>query len=469
LKRHCSVSSKLAEFIFNISIKDIPERIINYAKERTLDIIGACVAGSHSWNYNLKIIKGLTQINVGNSSIIGRTERLSCPSAAMVNSAYGHALELDDGHKNAGVHAGTVIVPTALAVGELLHSKGEDILVSIILGYDIIYRVARTMNPMLIKKGFYPSSVCGTLGAATTATKLLSLNAKEISNALGLAGLQTAGIREASLSAQSSKSVMVGHASFTGIISAWLAQGKLVGPNSIFEGKYGLLNIMSNKVNYENIIHNLGERFEVSDTYVKLYPTCRHIHPIIEGIIHLKEKYGFTLSDVERVIIGTHEIALDVIGKIYRPENMEQAQFSLPYITAIVLKFGSIGIQHLKKDYLLDQDLLKIARLVEVKLDNKVNNMFPGKRGASIELILKSGEKLKEVVYILKGSPELPVDWNTIYKKYINCTTGVFLEKEANRLADQIHNLEKIEDITKVMSLLVREDKTDNELSGISE
>lgn len=454
-----SISEQIAGFIAVADFNDIPECTLSYTKERVLDIIGACLAGSRGWQYSTGIVKGLKGLAMGSSTVIGCRERLSCPAAAMVNTAFGHAMELDDGHKNAGVHAGTVVVPTALAVGETLHSSGKEVLASIVLGYEIIYRIARNINPAQITKGFHPSATCGTFGAAAVTAKLLGLNEKQIGAALGLSGLQTAGLMEATISGQASKGVMVGHAAFAGIVSAWLSKEDIVGPDSIFEGRHGVFNTMSEKIDRENVLKGLGTRFEIADTYTKLYPTCRHIHPVIEGIIGLKERYGFSEDDVLEVAVGTHKVAAELTGNIFGPEDSAEARFSTPFITAIALKEGTVGMRHLEAGFLTDPHIREIAQLVRVRVDEEIDSIFPRKRGARVAVVLKDGTRLENTIFDLKGSPGLPVDRDIINNKFIACASGVLPQERISQIIAITDRFEDLEDVGIIMKLLCQQEE----------
>lgn len=449
-----SVSEKLADFIVNTEFPLLPANTVAMAKERVLDTIGACIAGSRGWDYSQELVQGLKELGLGEASVFSSKERLSCPAAAMVNSAYGHALELDDGHKNAGVHAGTVVVPTALAVGETVHASGRDLLTAIVLGYEIVYRIACSINPAQIKKGFHPSATCGVFGAAAAAAKLLGLNRQQTANALGLAGMQAAGLMEATLSGQGAKCVMVGHASLAGVISARLAKEGLPGPSSVFEGRYGLFNTMSENVLKEDLFKELGKTYEIADTYVKLYPSCRHIHPAIESILSLQEDYRFSVQEISKVVTGTHEVAVNLTGHIYVPEDAAEARFSLPYIIAVALREGTVGIRHLGQEYLLAPEIRETARLVEVKLDEEVNGVFPARRGARVQVMLKDGRVLEKTTYILKGSPDLPVGWHEIYNKFLECAAGVADPEKIEELVTVIRNLEELSDVNEIMKCL---------------
>lgn len=449
-----SISQKFAYFIQSTYFEDLPDDIVSFTKERILDTISACIAGSYGWEHNKELIKSLACYGLGQGTIIGRKEKASTAAAAMINSTYTHAVELDDGHKNAGVHAGAVVIPAALAVAEQQGSSGKEFLTAVVLGYEVAYRLARHMNPAEIEKGFHPSATCGALGAAAAAAKLLHCDAASIANALGLAGLQAAGLMEATLSAQSSKCVMVGHGALAGVTAAYLAKDGFPGPIQIFEGKSGLLQAMSSNVDIESITAGLGERFEIVDTYVKLYPTCRHVYPAIEGILAIREEYSFDLENIEKIIVGTFPIAVNLTGSIYEPEDSAKARFSAPFSVAVALKEGTVGMNHLDKKSLMRKDLRNLARLVDVRVDEDIVKEFPKKRGAKVQVYLNDGSLFEKTVFKLKGSPDIPVGWDELNQKFMNCSSNVLTKKKSADVIEAIRKLDELASVTQLLSLL---------------
>lgn len=57
-------------------------------------------------------------------------------------------------------------------------------------------RLSEAMNPSLRDRGFHTTPTCGVFGAAVAAARLLRLDAAGLVSALGLAGVQTAGLME---------------------------------------------------------------------------------------------------------------------------------------------------------------------------------------------------------------------------------------------------------------------------------
>jgi len=63
-----------------------------------------------------------------------------------------HADETDDITVGFGVHAGSGSVAPALAVGELKKATGKQLINAVVLGYDIITRVTKSMDRVQVRK-----------------------------------------------------------------------------------------------------------------------------------------------------------------------------------------------------------------------------------------------------------------------------------------------------------------------------
>lgn len=450
-----SLAGSLAKNISNVAYESLPDATIQRAKERILDIVAAILAGASAWDYTDTLTHTLSSVfPTGDATLFGQKEKQSLPVAAMINASLGHSLELDDGHKNAGVHAGTVVIPVAFALGEAMHVSGKKLLTAITIGYDVAYRFATNMSPLLIQKGFHPSAICGGVGATATAGMLLSLNDSQMANALALCAIQVAGLMEATQSGQASKSVMVGHSALTAVLSAYCAKGGIPGPTLAFEGKAGLLQAMSTDVNARKITEGFGERFLIEDTYVKLYPTCRHTHAAIEGIIAMKNEHGFRNSDIDAITVGTFPIAFTLTGKIHRPTTSQDAQFSLAYCVATALLTGGFGMKDLEVQSLNIPERQELDRKVDVYIDDDISAVFPEKRGALLKIRLTDGRVLQKSVFTLKGSPDMPIGWEDLLVKFRNSSGSRFDDANVKAIAESLAHVESLEDITPLVRLL---------------
>lgn len=451
------LTERFADFIYDTNFENLPADIVSLAKERILDSVGAILAGAGNWTYRDKFLAACKEQGLGDCSAF-TTGDLKFPAAraAMIDATFGHSVELDDGHKFAGAHAGTVVVPVAFTLAEKYGLTGRDVINSVVLGYDIVYRIAAAMAPAQIDKGFHPTSNDDTLGAAATAGKLLGLNKEQLANALGLAGLYASGLMEATVTGQLSKCVMVGNAAASGMAAVYYAKEGMEGTTSVFEGKNGFFFAKSQNVDAEKVCEGLGEKFVITDTYSKMYPTCRHAQPAIESALNLMEEYHFGPEDVDHVWVGTHEVAYTLTGKIKEPKDSGQAKFSSAYGIAVALYEKGFGVCHLNPEYTSDPKYLELANRVTVEQDADVQAVYPTKRGAKVKIFLKDGRELSTEVYDLKGSPGNPVGFEEIKNKFVSNVKSMMSGEDLNRLIDMIMNLDQMDSVEPIMEILTR-------------
>ena len=171
------IQNELASFIANCDWEKIAPHFKEDAAYRVLDWIGCAVAGEHYPQVEIAQKYFIENGDQGNSTVIGHQTKCSPRTAAFLNGIAGHICELDDGHRTAIGHPGSIAVPTALALGEHLNASGADVLKAVILGYEVFSRLGRTVNPSHYRT-WHTTGTCGTIAAAAAAASLLKLSAE---------------------------------------------------------------------------------------------------------------------------------------------------------------------------------------------------------------------------------------------------------------------------------------------------
>jgi len=448
------LTQKFAAFIAGTNYGDLPEQVAGMAKERIMDTLGAAIAGSVNWEYAVQLREACKKLGSGNCRVLGGEHCYPAAHAAMINAAYAHSVELDDGHKNAGCHAGAVVVPTALTMAQALGKSGKELITAVALGYEVTYRIAAHVNPAQINKGFHPSSNCGAYGAAAVAGKLMGLNEEQLANALGQAGMLASGTMEATKSGQRAKCVQVGNAAYNGILAATLAGSGMEGCLTALEGPNGFFATQSENVDVEAVCRDLGKVYTIGDTYNKMYPSCRHAQPGIEAALELGTEHRIDPDDVAAIRIGTHRVAYELTGIIKEPKNSGEAKFSLAYGSAVALREHGFGVASLTEKSYTDPETLRLADRVTCEIDPDVQALFPQKRGAKVRIELKDGTVYEKELYDLKGSPGNPVGWEELQAKFEANARAVLSDGQTDRLLHTLKRLEQLEDLAGLTELL---------------
>lgn len=448
------LTQKFAAFIAGTNYDDLPGQVVMLAKERIMDTLGAAIAGSVNWEYAAQLREACKKLGSGECSVIGGEKCYPAAHAAMINATYAHSVELDDGHKNAGCHAGAVVVPTALTMAQAMGKSGRELIAAVAIGYEVTYRIASHVNPAQINKGFHPSSNCGAYGAAAVAGKLMGLNEEQLANALGQAGMLASGTMEATKSGQRAKCVQVGNAAYNGILAACLAQTGMEGCLTALEGPNGLFATQSENVDVEDVCRDLGKVYTIGDTYNKMYPSCRHAQPGIEAALDLGVEHRIDPADVAAVHIGTHKVAYELTGIIKEPKNSGEAKFSLAYGSAVALRRHRFGVAELMERSYTDPETLRLADKVTCEIDPDVQAVFPKKRGAKVRIELKDGTVYEKELYDLKGSPGNPVSIGELERKFMSSAGAAMPEIRAQQLLELLRDVEALDSVDGLVSLL---------------
>jgi 2-methylcitrate dehydratase PrpD len=447
----------LAEFIHGLGFEDLPEDVVASAKLLLLDYLAAAMAG---YRINRVFNEALWAVMGGmggkkESRVFFHRERLPAPAAALLNAAYGHGADMDDGHRTAQGHPGVAVMPTALALAEAHHLGGRDTILALVAGYEIFVRLATAINPSHLARGFHTTGTVGTIAAAAAAAKALKLPLSGVRNTLSLAALQAAGLLEVAESGQMAKPLHPAKAAFNGILSARLAQAGAEGPRQALEGRQGFIKAFADQVDLDILWKDLGKEFQILSCYCKLYPACRHTHAAIDAAVSLKQSGPASLKLLEKVKVHLYPAGINLTGSIHEPRNADEAKFSLAYTVATALRRGNFTLQDLDVAKRFDRETRQMAAKIEIISDPQLESRQANIRGARVELIMKDGTTRQAEVKLPQGEPEVPGRQSAIELKLGFCAETLFREDQIKAIARTVQRLEGLKSLNPLTRLLV--------------
>ncbi|MEM2338974.1 MAG: MmgE/PrpD family protein [Nitrososphaerales archaeon] len=454
---------KLASFYTKLKFNDLNEEVINSAKRCTLDLLGVAIGGS-----NLPSSKKVVNIvkSMGGkleSSVIANDLKVPSPNAALANGVMAHGLELDDVDNESSTHPGAVIIPTALAVAEKVEASGKEFILAITSGYDLMLRIGAALIPSAhYARGFHPTATCGAFGAALTASILMGLDTNEVMNALGIAGSQASGLMEFLSDGSWTKRLHPGWAAHSGIIASLLAKEGFTGPKTILEGKHGFIKAHTDHYDMNKLIEGLGERFLINEVSIKPHACCRYIQPAIDAVLKIVKENEINPKDIDEVIIGTVKTALPIVVEPielkYKPRNIVDAQFSMPFSISVAILKGRAFINEYTEEMIKNDEVLNIAKKVKVINDPELDKLFPKKWQAKAKIKLKNGKIYESHVEAPKGDPENPLTDKELEDKFRILVQGKLLEDKINEAIKMIHKLDKLSNIKEFVHLFTIEE-----------
>ncbi len=449
-----SASSRLAEFaLMAFSQTTIPRNVCDVAISAITDQYGLQIGGSEfPWSRGIyRYTKSL--VAAGHSTVTRYGDTLSPVQAAFINGSFAHAQDFDDSHQEAQTHPGSVVIPAAIALGEHLNLPGDIVLKAIIIGMEVMLRLAHSLCPACIEGGHHTPPTIGPFGSAIACGLLLGLNKSQLTNALGICGSYSGGLVEYTLSGGSVKRIHTGIGARAGLEAALLAKEGLTGPETIIDGKKGLWEIFGRgKAFPERLFDQIGDRYMLTTLMFKPYNCCYLIHPAIEGFLKLCAQNNITANDIEFVTVGYSDFSISHAGKIIVPTDELGAQFSTSYTLALSLLKEAPGMWSYTTENLVNPAIIALARRISVIKDDEANQEFPKKNGCIVTITTKSGDVFSLRIKDPKGSPENLLTATDVREKYFKNTRPIVGREHAQELYDRLQRFESLPSVRNFMA-----------------
>jgi 2-methylcitrate dehydratase PrpD len=436
-----SATRGLAEFACRTSFEDLPDRVVHVARRALLDLLGCSLSGSRVEDVRT-LIRGIKSFDAGSAATIwGLSERASCPMAAMANATAAHSQELDD--CGGPAHVGTVVIPTALAVAETVPVDGRQLLRAIVLGYELMYRIADGIGGYrpIVTPGWQPIAVMGAFGSAAAAGVLLGLSPDQLTSALGLAGSFAGGSFAFLSDGSMSKRWHPGRAAANGVEAVFLAAQGFTGPSQILEAAwgsfYGTL-FPSATPNFPAITAGLGSTYRMMDTVVKAYPCCLGIHPYLEALGRVLDE-GVRATDIGAIEVGGDPINKRMLGKA-EVETVLDAQMSVAYTLAAYAYAGRATLDLYTPRWLADPAVRRLAQNVSMMV-------LDGAATPYVAVRLANGDSRVEPTREYWGTLANPVTDEQLQHKVLALATPVLGPERAHALVRQALDFERTADV----------------------
>ena len=461
-----TLAEHLSTYVVEATWEQLPKRVVQHTKRVILDSLGVAIAGSATlWSraaWKVGCEEGAGQ----EATILRYGDRVSCATAAFVNAIFAHSLDFND--DLAGCQIGGLAAPTALAVGERTGASGKEILLAVVLGYDVITRIAEAANSQeLYLRGFQPTALCGPFAAAAIAGKLLKLDMDTLTNAFGIAGSYAGGVLEFLKDGTDTKRLHVGKAAHGGVVAALLAKHGMTGPRTIFEGECGFFRAFCGTFSAEKLLEDLGKRYDVLDTSVKKYPFCDGNATPVEAALEIVRQEGLTVDEIEsiRVRLKTFlvQYAVDYHGdreRKFRPLTMLDAQMSLPYCMAVaLLRNGDVPVDAFSQERYDDPEVLRLADKVDAEGDPELDRVpfRPMTMPSIVTITTNAGKTFTRRVDYQKGDPRNPFTEEDFVGKFRACALPVLGSRNTEDALELVLSLETVRDPSVLWRSLVAE------------
>jgi 2-methylcitrate dehydratase PrpD len=446
------VTSQISEFCAAIKLSALPSEVATRARFLVLDLVGNIVRARHDAESTHAFLSAVRAMGMatGNARVFGDAARYSPGGAAFLNGALAHSLDFDDTHAAGSLHPGAPVIPAALAAGEMVGASGADVLAAIIAGYEVTCRVALALPAGdHYDRGFHPTATCGAFGAAAAAARVFGLDADGVAGALGTVLSQCAGSLQFLANGAWTKRSQVGWAATNGLMAATLVREGFKGASEAFEGKHGFMRAYAPNPTPERAVQDLGAVFELMNTAVKPYPSCRYGHAGIDAALALRAANDLKPADITAIRLGLPKSGMLLIGapaeKKVNPVNVVDGQFSGPFVIAAALATGAMGWDSYK--LLDDATIRSLLPKVTCAFDPEIEAEFPTNMSGKLT-IQAGGRTFERKVVVPKGEPSNFLTEAELKAKFFGLTNEILGPDRASALAAAVLAIDTATDVS---------------------
>jgi len=455
-----SISRKMAQFALSLSYDRIPEPARKEAKRFLLDSVGCALAAldhddmRQAYEYVLAL-GGREQ-----ATILGHGTRTNLPNAALMNSLLIRAMDYNDIYWKQDPSHPSDVIPAALSPAEHAGLCGRDLLVGILICYELEMRLCLAADPGVREVGWHHASLSQFV-APLVAARMLGLTEDQAVAACGISGsshFTLGGVVAGHLT--NMKNTADPMATEAGVRAAMLAATGYSGPVELFEGKEGVFEVISNVTwDPDKMLDRLGDGFLITDCGYKAFPTEALTHQPITAVLEAMSEHGIDPHRVSQVLIRTTTRGADILSdpSKYEPRTKETADHSLPYCIAVAVAKGNVLPSDFEDEALSDPVVWEMLPKIKVVADPEIDAMFPGVKRAIVTITTDDGASYTVQEDHAKGRAENPLTDDELVAKFRANACGAMTDGAMDRIVDATFALENVSHVGEFMKLLVRD------------
>jgi 2-methylcitrate dehydratase PrpD len=396
----------LVRWATQVEVDDIPPEVLRRGARILADDLAAMIGARDEPEVTRFHGRMLAQQRPAEATVWrggrSRTDRLS---AAVANAVAADWLELDEGFRPTPCHAGLYVIPALLAQAEASNLRCAELLRALVLGYEIVTRIARSWTPPAMtmqSHGRY-----GAIGAAAGVGLAVRLKADDLMAALGgAATLIGPGPRNHLAEGALIRNAWPASGAWNGIMAVeWAACG-IGGIPAAFYDVY--TTVLGGQAHPERLVDRLGESWAVLDGYTKIYACCQHLHSAVEAAMELRAQHPDVadIGRIESIAVQTHALALPLVNPA--PGTTLGAKFSMPHAVAASLALGDAGAAGFDARALADPAIVQLRKRVATTPWTPVLAP-PNDRPARVTVRMRDGRSFMAQCLSARGGSDRPL------------------------------------------------------------
>ena len=375
------ISRQIVEYVSSASESQFNDSILHSLNRTMLDTMAAMISGFESEPARICArLARMTQSNL-KCTVMGYGVTTSAELATFANGSMIRHTDFND--HGPGWH-NSDIISGILAIGEALHSTGSQVLLSIMLGYELMGAFRNSF------RGFGWDAPCEGLATAMGAGKLMGLNQDQLANALSIALVPHMPMEATHVGALSHwKGCHSAEAARCGVWAAILAREGMTGPCQPFQARTGLFDHTGPFKDFQLPTQSPDGKLVIERMGFKRTPSEGSSQATLELIPEIR-----AWTKVENIASIQHNMPFHPWQEIadppkWDPRNPETADHSMPYLIARALMDGEIYLDSFTAEKYMDP----VVRELMAKITVRPVDGWTGLGPSRITVRTKTGEE----------------------------------------------------------------------------
>jgi 2-methylcitrate dehydratase PrpD len=450
-----TVACELAEFLTRVGPADLPPQAVDHAAMLIASTLASAALGAGI--ESSVIIRDLARERGGTAEAslwFDAGPKMPVAEAAQVNAVMSDAAASDDSDLRNIVHAGTILVATALAMAERNAANGEEVLTAMVVGYEAAGRIGEAITPGFRARGFHGCLVA-ILAGAVAAGRLLRLGPPQLAQAIALSATSVGGLMAAA-NTSTAREYHAGLAALLGVRAALAAQRGYRAEERILETKRGFLEVYGGTEGPSaaaSVTRDLGQSWDIiTDMAVKLVPGGHPYHALAEAAANAAKDGKIAPQDIESITVS-RPLFTTLTGPMH-PTDLIGMAHSPAYFLAAGAADHDFSWVHATAAKIADPVIHRLIDKVRVGPSPTVD-IERYRQGATVTIRTTDGRVGTSTVFVPRGAGAGGLAWTDIDRKYRALMPHARLgDAQIEASLAVIHDLRRVAHVSELTDLL---------------
>jgi 2-methylcitrate dehydratase PrpD len=310
------------------------------------------------------------------------------------------------------------------------------------------------------------------LGAATAACAVAGLDAERAAHALALLTWIAPTAHPSDMAARTAfnslKYSAYGQAAHSGVMAAMLAEEGYLGDLDALDGDPSFAHAQGFlDADLDLLTDELGERWWITETAIKFYPSCRYTHAPIDALREFLDGNGLSPTDIEHVEVALNPAAYHSPFFSAPAPSIEadhraplHGAFNIPYVMALAALGRRPGPGWFEPANLNDPQVWDLARRITTAPDPQLAEEWRGdvagtrerrpRRTRGALTVRAGGREFRHETEFTRGDPWSPgtrAGWDDVTGKARDFCAGILTPSAIGELARRVRHLEDEPDL----------------------